>query len=274
MAISDRNLPFYYLFPGAKVLYRNRPYAVLSVNKKGIDIYEIGNGIKRLSIDLDDHSLSIPDYLFIQNYNRWVRSLGIGEEVDFYINNDDNRNWYRGIIDNITFEGEEVTSVTIRTSLKNDPNYPDYYQTIHGFSTKSIGRPFSRAREPSPGLQPYRLVFERNLLIPNTNHMILYNKIDAVNNENGTIYPSLYITILNLITQNNIWHSISCAMDVSISSEYDMQDLVTINAKHLRNLLNLYCSVIHLFYQETRTIITDILFVPLLNWILTLSTDV
>lgn len=202
-------------------MYRNRPYSVLCVNKKGIDIYEVGNGLKRLTIDLEDRSLNIPDYLFLQNFNRWVRSLGIGEEVDFYINNDDNRNWYRGIIDNIAFDGEEVTSITIRTSLKDDPNYPDYYQTIHGFSAKSIGRPFSRAREPSSGLQPYRLVFERNILIPNTNHMIVYNKVDTVNNENGSNYPSLYITVLNVITQNNIWHSISCAMDVSIYSKRD-----------------------------------------------------
>lgn len=220
MEISDKDLPLYYLFRNARVLYKNKPYSVYGVNQKEIDIVDPGAGNRVLTVHLDDTALTIPEPLFSDNYNHWVSSISIGEEVDFYVDNDNYHCWCRGIVEDILFDGEELRAMTIRTCFRSGNNTHDYHQTIHGFSIKSLNRPFSRSSTPSPALHPYRYAFERNQLIPNTNHKVHYNKVDTVCNENGMIYPPLYIFVVNLITINNIWHKIASNMDVSTKCLY------------------------------------------------------
>ena len=211
MDISDKELPFYYLFPNAKINFRNKPYTISSVKRQVFELRDAQNRI--ITVHKDDHSLSIPEDFFSDNYAKWLSNISIGEEVDFFINNDSYHDWYRGIVEDVQFDGSEVRSMTISTSINNS-SYPDYYQTVHAFSCRSLNRPFTRATTPSPGLQPFRFVFERNSLISNTNHGLKYSNGNTVYNENGMTYPSLYITVVNKITIENLWHRVSTAMDV------------------------------------------------------------
>ena len=211
--IEDKNLPFHYLFPGSRVYYNNRCCTVTNVGKHEITI-KYPHEERTFDVSLSDFNLSINDALFSYNYSLWLSSINIGEEVDFYVDTNNVRDWYCGVVEDIAFDQNEISLITIKTCLQNNANHPDYHQTIHGFSIKSLNRPFSKAKRPTPSLQPFRYVFDRNIHIPNSNMMVCFPKGKPVKNENGMIYPKLYISTVNSITMGNVWHSICVAMDV------------------------------------------------------------
>ena len=47
-----------------------------------------------------------------------------------------------------------------------------------------------------------------------------------------------------------------------------------IDCEQLYKIMNAFCSVIHLFYQESRIVVAEIICTPLYKWLLCLSQDV
>lgn len=216
-SIPNDKLPLYYLFPGARIRYKDEEYVTVSVSRKSICLRRSGaDNADSFSVELNSRHLSVPRDLFHSNYSAWVNALQVGEVVDIAITKPSSSIWHRGLIRSITRDGHRVKSLEVVYYDSYAPDLaPPEEHTVHidEFNENTLNREFLRCRTPCEGLLPFRYAFPQNKLIPSVNTSIEPHVGLAAAACGLSIVSPLYMMMVNAVTMNNIWYALAQCVD-------------------------------------------------------------
>ena len=139
--VNDSILSMFYLFPGATVLYKEKEYVITYIGNGGLSIAD-------QIVKINDRHLSVPPYLFQENFYMWANSLQVGELVDI-CSEDLHHEWSLGIVESIKTENGLVVSLSVIVEQADDCQDGHVGMDIHAqvvviteVNHRSVSRPF------------------------------------------------------------------------------------------------------------------------------------